>query len=148
MKKKKKSAAHTIGTAACFFMKRRLYNFLPGGGSDPSIRPEFLPELKSRCPENGDINVRLDMDEGSGLKFDKHILGNIREGFAVLESDARLYDDTFTKNVIDSYFGLVTTPNGEPSFEGDFVHSIIKMGLIGVKTGSSGEIRRTCNTFN
>ncbi|ONK77411.1 uncharacterized protein A4U43_C02F6250 [Asparagus officinalis] len=28
------SAAHTIGTTACFFLERRLYDFLPGGRPD------------------------------------------------------------------------------------------------------------------
>ncbi|KAF7803686.1 peroxidase 43 [Senna tora] len=137
------SAAHTIGSTACFFMTRRLYNFVPGGGTDPSIRPDFLPSLTNRCPENGDVNVRLAMDVGSEQKFDINILRNIREGLAVLESDARLSDDMFTKNVIDSYFS-----DFGPSFESDFVDSIIKMGQIGVKTGLSGEIRRTCSSFN
>ncbi|XP_028791142.1 peroxidase 43-like [Neltuma alba] len=138
------SAAHTIGTTACFFMTRRLYNFMPGGGSDPSISPEFLPVLQSRCPKNGDVNVRLAMDEGSEREFDKHILQNIRQGFAVLESDARLADDENTRSVIDSYFD----PMFGASFESEFVDSIVKMGHIGVKTGSLGEIRRKCSSFN
>nr|AII99872.1 peroxidase [Cicer arietinum] len=141
-------AAHTIGTTACFFMTKRLYNFFPiGGGSDPAISPNFLPELKARCPQGGDVNVRLAIDEGSDKKFDKHILQNVREGFAVLESDARLNDDIVTKSVIDSYFGPLNPIFG-PSFEADFVQSIVKMGQIGVKTGSNGAIRRVCSSFN
>ncbi|KAL2342131.1 hypothetical protein Fmac_010071 [Flemingia macrophylla] len=142
------SGAHTIGTTACFFMTRRLYNFNPGsGGSDPAINPQFLPKLKARCPVNGDINVRLSIDEGSESKFDVNILKNIREGFAVLESDARLNDDIATKSVIDSYFSPFG-PMFEPSFEGDFVESVVKMGQIGVKTGFLGEVRRVCSAFN
>ncbi|XP_020221464.1 peroxidase 43 [Cajanus cajan] len=142
------SGAHTIGSTACFFMTRRLYNFFPGGGgSDPAISPNFLPKLKARCPVNGDVNVRLAMDEGSEHKFDVNILKNIREGFAVLESDARLNDDIATKNVIDSYFSPFG-PLFEPSFEADFVESVVNMGQIGVKTGFLGEIRRVCSAFN
>ncbi|XVF45733.1 hypothetical protein PTKIN_Ptkin02bG0230200 [Pterospermum kingtungense] len=141
------SAAHTIGTTACFFMTKRLYNFSPGGGSDPSINPLLLPELQSTCPENGDVNVRLAMDRGSEQTFDKQILDNIRNGFAVLESDAKLYEDVTTRGVVDSYFGLLSPILG-PSFEADFVESIVKMGQLGVKTGSKGEIRRVCTAFN
>ncbi|GAV81139.1 peroxidase domain-containing protein [Cephalotus follicularis] len=141
------SAAHTIGTTACFFMTRRLYNFFPGGGSDPAINPAFLPELTATCPQNGDVSVRLPIDHGSGENFDIQILRNIRDGFAVLESDARLNDDVATRGVIDSYFGLLSPFLG-PSFERDFVESIIKMGQIGVKTGTQGEIRRVCSIFN
>ncbi|KAI3453558.1 hypothetical protein Pfo_010221 [Paulownia fortunei] len=86
------SAAHTIGTTACFFMSQRLYQFpAGGGGSDPSINPEFLPELKSTCPQNGDVNLMLPIDRGSAQTFDTQILQNIRSGFAVLQSDATLY---------------------------------------------------------
>ncbi|KAK7302489.1 hypothetical protein RJT34_13379 [Clitoria ternatea] len=138
------SGAHTIGTTACFFMKKRLYNFFPGGGSDPSINPNFLPLLKARCPEDGDVNARLPIDEGSERRFDKNILNNIRHGFAVLQSDASLNDDFLTKTVMDSYF----FPMNPFSFEADFVDSIVKMGKIGVKTGSLGEIRRVCSAFN
>ncbi|XP_039015296.1 LOW QUALITY PROTEIN: peroxidase 43-like [Hibiscus syriacus] len=141
------SSAHTIGTTACFFMTKRLYNFSPGGGSDPAISPDFLPELKSICPQDGDVNVRLPMDRGSEQSFDKQILDNVRNGFAVLESDARLYDDDSTRTVADSYFGFLSPIFG-PSFEADFVDSIVKMGRIGVKTGSKGEIRRVCTAFN
>ncbi|WJX21985.1 Peroxidase 43 [Trifolium repens] len=142
------SAAHTIGTTACFFMTKRLYNFFPfGGGSDPAISPFFLPQLKERCPQNGDINTRLAIDEGSDKRFDKNILKNIRDGFAVLESDARLNDDIVTRSVIDSYFNPINPIFG-PSFENDFVNSIVKMGQIGVKTGSAGNIRRVCSAFH
>lgn len=129
-------------------MTKRLYNFFPaGGGSDPAISPNFLPQLKARCPQNGDINARLAIDEGSEQRFDKHILKNIREGFAVLESDARLNDDIVTKTIIDSYVGPLN-PFFGPSFQADFVESIAKMGQIGVKTGFLGEIRRVCSAFN
>ncbi|RZC49551.1 hypothetical protein C5167_017981 [Papaver somniferum] len=142
------SAAHTIGTTACFFMTDRLYNFpTEGVGSDPSINPRFLPELKSKCPQNGDVNTRLPMDIGSPLRFDSQILRNIREGFAVLQSDAKLYDDEVTRRIIDSYFGFLSPIFG-PSFETDFVNSVLKMGALGVNTGSRGEIRRICKAFN
>ncbi|KAG7011423.1 Peroxidase 43 [Cucurbita argyrosperma subsp. argyrosperma] len=141
------SAAHTIGTTACFFMTRRLYNFFPGGGSDPEINPMMLPELKSQCPRNGNVNTRLGMDRGSPRTFDIHILQNIRNGFAVLASDARLNDDPSTRAVMDSYFSPLAPILG-PSFQDDFVNSIVRMGEIGAKTGSQGEIRRVCSAFN
>lgn len=141
------SAAHTIGTTACFFMTDRLYNFSPGGGSDPSINPQLLPELTRTCPKNGDQNVRLHMDRGSGERFDNQILENIRNGFAVLQSDASLYEDAATRSVVDSYFGVLAPILG-PSFEEDFAAAMIKMGRIDVKTGFQGTIRRVCSAFN
>ncbi|CAH9130662.1 unnamed protein product [Cuscuta epithymum] len=141
------SAAHTIGTTACFFMTKRLYDFSsPGGGADPAINPDLLPELKATCPQNGDVNVRLPIDHGSGDKFDNQILQNIRSGFAVLQSDARLYEDPSTKNVVDSYFGFL--PFLGPSFEDEFASAMVKMGRIGVLTGSQGTIRRVCGSIS
>lgn len=128
-------------------MTKRLYNFFPGGGSDPTINPILLQELKRKCPENGDVNVRLPIDRGSEETFDIHILQNIRSGFAVLESDAKLNDDETTSSVIDSYFGFFQPPFG-PSFEADFVESIIKMGQIGIKTSLEGGVRRICSSFS
>ncbi|XP_024979047.1 peroxidase 43-like [Cynara cardunculus var. scolymus] len=142
------SGAHTIGTTACFFLMERLYNFMPGGGPDPSINPNFLPELIETCPPNVDINVRLPMDHDSGNTFDDHILQNIRNGFAVLQTDAKLLDDPTTKQIVDSYFRF-SNQTVRPSFEADFVKSMVKMGRIGVETGPKrGEIRRVCNAFN
>lgn len=128
-------------------MTDRLYNFSPGGGSDPTINPSLLQELKGKCPQNGDVNVRMPIDRGSEQTFDIHILQDIRNGFAVLESDAKLNDDDTTRSVIDSYFGSLGPPFG-PSFEADFVESIVKMGQIGIKTSSEGGVRRICSSFS
>ncbi|KAK9270426.1 hypothetical protein L1049_026005 [Liquidambar formosana] len=141
------SAAHTIGQTACFFMEKRLYNFTPGGGSDPAINPRFLPQLKAECPLGGDVNVKIPLDPVSELTFDDQILRNIKDGFAVLESDARLYDDAKTKQVVDSYIGS-KSPTLGPIFKPDFAKAMVKMGNIGVKTGSQGEIRRVCSHVN
>ncbi|XP_060167809.1 peroxidase 43 [Lycium barbarum] len=140
------SAAHTIGTTACFFMTRRLYNFFPGGGSDPSINPSFLPELMATCPQNGNVDVRLPIDRGSSGTFDNNILQNIRSGFAVLQSDASLYEDFVTRSTVDSYFGIFSPFLGI-SFEADFANAMVKMGRIDVLTGSQGTIRSVCSTF-
>ncbi|VAI03369.1 unnamed protein product [Triticum turgidum subsp. durum] len=143
------AAAHTVGTTACFFIQQRLYSFpLPGGGlgSDPSIPDGFLSELKSRCAP-GDSNSRVSLDRGSESVFDTSILRNIRNGFAVIASDAALYNDTSTVDVVDSYSGLLSTIFG-PYFRQDFADSMVKMGSIGVLTGASGEVRKVCSKFN
>ncbi|KAJ1275477.1 hypothetical protein BS78_05G138300 [Paspalum vaginatum] len=143
------TAAHTVGTTACFFLQDRLYNFpLPGGGrgSDPTIPSGFLSELKSRCAP-GDFNTRLALDRGSEGVFDTSILRNIRNGFAVIGSDAALYNDTATVDVVDSYSGLLSNFFG-PYFRQDFADAMVRMGRIGVVTGSNGEVRKVCSKFN
>ena len=76
--------------------------------------------------------------------FDVQILKNIRDGLAVIGSDARLYDDGSTKEVVDSYIGS----RGSSAFGQDFAQAMVKMGNIGVKTTSQGEIRRICSAVN
>ncbi|XP_052202828.1 peroxidase 43 [Diospyros lotus] len=145
------SAAHTIGTTACFFMDTRLYNFNgKPEQSDPAINPPFLQKLKAQCPKGGDVNVRIPLDIVSSEVFDDQILRNVRDGVAVISSDARLYDDEATRLVVDSYVvaaGSSSSSSGSP-FERDFAESMVKMGQLGVKTGSQGEIRRNCRAFN
>lgn len=87
------------------------------------------------------------MDRFSERLFDKQILHNIKDGFAVLQTDAGLYEDVVTRRIVNSYVGLLNPLFG-PSFETDFVKAIVKMGKINVKTGSNGEIRRICSAFN
>nr|ACM17578.1 peroxidase [Oryza meyeriana var. granulata] len=143
------SSAHTVGTTACFFLQDRLYNFpLPGGGkgADPSIPESFLSELQSRCAP-GDFNTRLPLDRGSEGEFDTSILRNIRNGFAVIASDAALYNATATVGVVDTYSSMLSTFFG-PYFREDFADAMVKMGSIGVLTGRAGEVRKVCSKFN
>nr|ACS49632.1 peroxidase [Oryza coarctata] len=143
------SSAHTVGTTACFFLQDRLYNFqLPGGrkGADPNIPERFLSELKSRCAP-GDFNTRLPLDRGSEGQFDTSILRNIRNGFAVIASDAALYNATATVGVVDTYSSMLSTLFG-PYFREDFADAMVKMGSIGVLTDRSGEVRKICSKFN
>ncbi|KDP43058.1 hypothetical protein JCGZ_25244 [Jatropha curcas] len=137
------AGGHTIGTTACFFMPKRLYNYSGNGDSDPAINPQFLPHLMAQCPLNGDVNVRLPLDWSSESTFDDHIFHNIRNGFAVVASDAQLYDDDTTRQILDSYVAVSTS-----SFKADFAEAMVKLGNIGVKTGLKGEIRRVCNVVN
>ncbi|RLN30591.1 peroxidase 43 [Panicum miliaceum] len=143
------TAAHTVGTTACFFVKDRLYGFpLPGGngktGSDPSIPAAFLAELKARCPP-GDFNTRLPPDRGSGTAFDDSILRNIRSGLAVIASDAVLAGSNATRALVDAYLGPAAG-----SFRGDFAAAMVRMGSIGAITGDddAGEVRDVCSAFN
>uniref|UniRef100_A0A7N0TPG3 Peroxidase n=1 Tax=Kalanchoe fedtschenkoi TaxID=63787 RepID=A0A7N0TPG3_KALFE len=138
------TAAHSIGTTACFFMQRRLYNFDDiNGASDPAIDPTFLQTLMSKCPPQSN-SQRIPLDPTTPLLFDDELLRNIKRGVAVIQSDARLNDDDETRQILDSY---VLIPQAS-SFAADFVDSILKMGALQVKTGQEGEIRRVCGAVN
>ncbi|CAL4911258.1 unnamed protein product [Urochloa decumbens] len=143
------TAAHTVGTTACFFVKDRLYSYpiAAGGnsktGTDPSIPAAFAAELKARCPP-GDVNTRLPLDRGSEAEFDDSILRNIRSGLAVIASDAALATSNDTRALVDAYLAAAAG-----SFQRDFAVAMVRMGSIGVITGDDdGEIRDVCSAFN
>ncbi|TXG71796.1 hypothetical protein EZV62_000375 [Acer yangbiense] len=131
--------AYTIGRIACFFVQKRLYNFTeaPADSSDPEINPKFLPKLKAMCPF-GQVNIKIPLNQGTSFIFDDLIFFNIKNGFAVLASDAKLYHNNKTKQILDSY---ITTTGSRKSFKSDFGKAMVKMGNIGVKTDPDREIR-------
>ncbi|XP_078433053.1 peroxidase 43-like [Wolffia australiana] len=136
------SAAHTIGTTACFFMGVRLNNFQGTGRPDPSIAPPFLAKLQGICPSGGDVNVRLAMDDGSENAFDTRNFDNILARTAVLQSDAALLNHPTTRAFVEFY---ARSPD---AFRKDFGISMVKLGRLGVLTGANGNIRKVCSMFN
>ncbi|KAL4360914.1 hypothetical protein GQ457_04G004000 [Hibiscus cannabinus] len=135
---------HTIGTSACQFFSYRLYNFT-NGGPDPTINPTFVPKLQALCPQNGDGSRRIDLDTGSGNKFDVSFFANLRNGRGILESDQKLWTDASTRSFVQRFLGKRGT---RPlNFNVEFARSMVKMSNIGVKTGINGEIRKICSAF-
>lgn len=136
------AAAHTIGTTSCLFVADRLYG---PGRPDRTINPRNIPPMEIVCPFDGAPEGRCPLDPGSETRFDNHIFANIRDGFAVLRSDAALYYNPKTKRIIDQYLNDMN--GSSSSFERDFVDAILRLGTIGVYTGRLGQIRRSCSMF-
>ncbi|KAJ4752327.1 Peroxidase [Rhynchospora pubera] len=103
--------------------------------------------MQSLCPQNGDSSKRIPLDKGSENKFDVSYFKNLRDGNGVLESDQRLWSDSNTKSIVQNYAGTIRGLLGL-RFDYEFPKSMVKMGEIGVKTGSQGEIRKICSQFN
>ncbi|MBA0806680.1 hypothetical protein Gohar_022544 [Gossypium harknessii] len=141
------SRAHTIGQTDCLFFRYRLYNFTTTGSADPTINQSFLTQLQSLCPRNGDGSIKVGLDIGSETKFDVSFFKNVRDGKGVLESDQRLWGDDGTRRVVENYAGNVRGLLGL-RFDYEFRKAMIKMSSIEVKTGSDGEIRKTCSKIN
>ncbi|OMP08888.1 Plant peroxidase [Corchorus olitorius] len=136
---------HSIGTSACQFFSYRLYNFT-NGGPDPTINPAFVPQLQALCPQNGDGSRRIDLDTGSGNRFDASFFVNLRNGRGILESDQKLWTDASTRTVVQQFLGVRGL---RPlNFNVEFARSMVKMSNTGVKTGTNGEIRRICSAIN
>ncbi|RAL49470.1 hypothetical protein DM860_012903 [Cuscuta australis] len=134
--------AHTIGTAACQFFSYRLFN----ATADPPVDPSFLPTLQALCPQGGDGNRRVPLDDGSVGAFDNSYFANLQKGRGVLESDQRLWADSSTKTFVQRFLGLRGFLGLRFNYE--FGRSMVKMSNIEVKTGSDGEIRKVCSAIN
>jgi peroxidase len=99
------------------------------------------------CPQSGDSSTRIALDKDTESNFDVSYFKNLRDGNAVLESDQRLWSDSSTKNIVQKYAGNIRGLLGL-RFNLEFPKAMVKMGAIGVKTGSDGEIRQICSQFN
>ncbi|KAK9269501.1 hypothetical protein L1049_001276 [Liquidambar formosana] len=134
--------AHTIGQTACLFFEYRLYNYSGTGKPDPTINPEFLPQLQALCPENGDGSKMVALDKDSQTKFDVSFFKNVKDGNGVLESDQSLWGDAATRTIVNNYAANIIR------FDVEFPKAMIKMSSIEVKTGAQGEIRKICSKPN
>ncbi|KAL8130146.1 hypothetical protein V2J09_019301 [Rumex salicifolius] len=133
------SGGHTIGTSHCSSFTNRLYNFTGKNTTDdfdPTLDSEYVPHLRSKCPQNGADNL-AEMDPGSVRTFDQSYYTLVSKRRGLFQSDSALLDDSETKAYVKSH------SSGDPTaFFKDFGVSMVNMGRIGVLTGSSGEIRK------
>ncbi|CAN1257244.1 Cationic peroxidase 2 [Linum perenne] len=133
------TGGHTLGTASCATFSYRLYNY-------NNTAAAFLTTLRSFCPQNGDGSRRVAMDTGSQNRFDTSYFTNLRNGRGVLESDQGIWTNNLTGPFVRRYLGLSGLVG--LTFNVEFGRSMVKMGNIGVKTGTNGEIRRVCSAIN
>lgn len=87
------------------------------------------------------------LDTGSVGSFDVSFFTNLGNGRGVLESDQKLWTDASTKTYVQRYSGVIGGLLGL-KFNVEFGRAMVKMGNIGVKTGTDGEIRKRCSAFN
>ncbi|KAK4386233.1 Peroxidase 1 [Sesamum angolense] len=113
------SGGHTIGVSHCFSFSNRLYNFTGKKDVDPSMDP-------------------------NSQSFDVDYYTLVRKRRGLLQSDAALLND----NATSAYVDLHATASGKSSFFQDFAASMVRMGQIGVLTGTTGQIRNICSVVN
>lgn len=107
----------------------------------------LVTQLRKVCPLTGsDGNNTVPLDINSRDLFDNRYFQNLLTGRGILQSDQILYSSdeaiSTTRSIVQSYS---TNPM---LFFGDFVNSMIKMGNIGILTGSDGQIRKNCRLVN
>lgn len=137
---------HTIGTASCATFSFRVNNFNATTSVDPSINPTFVSQLQAQCPANGNAATRVGLDTGSTGRFDTSFFNNLRNGRGVLLSDQLLWSDASTRQIVQRFMGFRGLAG--LTFNVEFGMAMVKMSKIGVKTGTSGEIRRVCSAVN
>ncbi|XAR55402.1 Peroxidase [Bertholletia excelsa] len=138
------SGAHTIGIAHCMSFNNRLYNFTGMGGQDPALDSQYAAVLRARvCKTPTDNTSIAEMDPGSFKTFDLSYYRLVLKRRGLFQSDAALTTNPTTKASITQ---LVQGPL--QNFIDQFALAVEKMGRIGVKTGSEGEIRKNCAVVN
>ncbi|KAK9052032.1 hypothetical protein SSX86_028660 [Deinandra increscens subsp. villosa] len=138
------SGAHTIGISHCPSFSNRLYNFTGVGDRDPTLDSEYADNLRSRkCRTQNDNTTKVEMDPGSRKTFDLSYYSLLLKRRGLFESDSALTRNSNTLTYINQLL-----QGSVQNFFTEFATSMEKMGQIGVKTGSSGEIRRSCAVVN
>ncbi|GAU47111.1 hypothetical protein TSUD_403440 [Trifolium subterraneum] len=138
------SGAHTFGRAHCSLFVSRLYNFSSTGSPDPTLNTTYLQQLRKICPNGGPGTNLTNFDPTTPDKFDKNYYSNLQVKNGLLQSDQELFStsgaDTIT--IVNKF------SSDQNAFFESFKAAIIKMGNIGVLTGTKGEIRKQCNFVN
>ncbi|CAN4083206.1 unnamed protein product [Withania somnifera] len=144
---------HNIGRIGCEFIRPRLSNFMGTGLPDPTIPPDFLEELKRRCPDNDNtINNMFNQHTARGLSesgissvgsFNNHYYKTLMRGRGLLFADQQLMANEKTAAAVADY-----ALDDGTMFRTEFAHAMEKMSAIGVLTGHKGEVRHSCSHLN
>ncbi|CAN1155833.1 Lignin-forming anionic peroxidase [Linum perenne] len=128
------SGAHTLGFAQCFTFRDRIY--------DNIIDSDFARKKKKACPAEGGDRYLAPLDTVTPKSFDNNYFKTLMRKKGLLESDQVLYSGGSTDGIVEEY----SRDGGK--FSTDFAAAMVKMGDIGVITGSDGQIRKVCSKAN
>jgi peroxidase len=138
------SGAHTIGAAHCSSFDSRLYASGPNAaGQDPAMDPTYVAALTQQCPNQsggggGGADGTVAMDPVTPTAFDTNYYASIVARRGLLASDQALLADPTTAAQVVAY------TNSPDTFQADFAAAMVKMGAVGVLTGTAGTIRTDC----
>lgn len=132
------SGAHTVGFSHCSRFAERIH----GNPVDPTLNKTYASELQGSCPKNVDPTIAVNMDPITPRTFDNQYYKNLQQGMGLFTSDQVLFTDSRSRPTVNSW------AQSSSAFQQAFVAAITKLGRVGVKTGSNGNIRRDCAAFN
>lgn len=137
------SGAHTVGRSHCPAFTNRLYNFSTSSAQDPSLDSTYSNILKLKCPQgNPDPNTLVPMDSITPTILDNGYYKEVKANRGLFTSDQTLLTDPATAN-------MVTQNSLDPLlWSTRFGAAMVRMGQIGVLTGTQGEIRLNCHAVN
>lgn len=128
------SGAHSVGVAGCGAIQNRLTT-----PPDATLDATYAAVLKKQCPTGAAGTVNLDL--ATPARLDEQFYRNLQARKGLLTSDQVLQEDADTQP-------LVAQLTVADTFNRKFAAAMLKMGNIGVLTGSQGQIRTNCRRFN
>ncbi|ONK64734.1 uncharacterized protein A4U43_C07F29320 [Asparagus officinalis] len=136
------SAAHTLGFSHCNRFANRIYNFKPGAPIDPTLNKTYAAQLQSMCPKNVAADIAINMDPFTPRTFDNQYYKNLQMRMGLFTSDQALFEDSRTRPAVNAW------AQSSDTFNKAFIAAMTRLGRVGVKTGSQGNIRRDCAVLN
>lgn len=139
------SGAHTIGVSHCSSFLTRLYNFNGPNTTDPSLDPQYAELLKRKCPQGSpsNSNQTVFMETKTPFTLDNVYYNEVIAHRGLFTSDATLLADPNTESSVAGNSGLHLA-----EWQQKFAAAMIKMGTIGVLTGTEGGVRSVCRVAN
>lgn len=131
------SAAHSVGFSHCNQFANRIQKPI-----DPTLNKTYATQLQSMCPKNVDPTIAINMDPITPRTFDNVYYQNLQQGMGLFTSDQVLFTDSRSKPTVNQW------ASNSAAFQQAFSTAMTKLGRVGVKTGSNGNIRRDCSSFN
>ncbi|XP_047063397.1 peroxidase 2-like [Lolium rigidum] len=131
------SGAHTIGQARCVNFRGRLYS------ENATLDSTLATSLKTKCPSTGSDDTTSPLDPSTSYVFDNFYYKNLLRNKGLLHSDQQLFNGGSADAQTTGY----ASGMGAGFFD-DFRVAMVKMGGIGVVTGTSGQVRVNCRKAN
>ncbi|KAL4190045.1 hypothetical protein AMTRI_Chr08g168490 [Amborella trichopoda] len=129
------SGAHTVGQSRCAAFRDRIYN-------DTNIDPAFASSRQANCPRTGGDDNLAPLDPQSPNRFGNNYFQALLNRRGLLHSDQVLFNGGSVDSIVTTY------SNNANTFFQDFANAMMKMGNLGVLTGTQGEVRTNCRRFN
>lgn len=138
------SGAHTIGVSHCSACSDRFSFGSNGTGTaiDSTMDPSYAAQLLQKCPATPSPSTLIVNDLKTPTVFDNAFYSNIELGRGLFHSDAVLFADPRSRSFVQQF------AQDQNSFFSSWAESFLKLSLVGVKTGSQGEVRKQCNVRN